>query len=414
MALILLPFFNDFPYFKEIAEGFLSPSLLCLYAGFFFYFCQILNRNIFSLKDIFFITTISFIVFVSSLVNYFYYINFCLSDKCLDQVMINNSFSMMTKFLLVLFIIDAIRSVGIEKFLICIRLGFYISLFYMGLEVLDQLIPYYVGYDPIGLVNILDSIFHHRQNDWGYNRIRGLSFEPGYQGVYLIYLLPFLMLDSSRKSFKVDIILVVTCIFLTLSPPAIFATAIFFLIYWLHFNIQRAVLFGSLLLFFSIALCVFIAVFDLSILINIESMTSTRIRVGSWVASLMLLKENLIFGVGPGLSGLFLHNFYPDFFYNTPETEKWLNLAKNNLLVPTFSGLISFLLDFGIFGLTIVILYCWRSGLIRFLLSSPVAIAGLSAALISSFGITSYLTPFFLIFISSIYLKIFPTLNKND
>ncbi len=78
---------------------------------------------------------------------------------------------------------------------------------------------------------------------------------------------------------------------------------------------------------------------------------STITRFGSQLAAIGLWLDNIVFGVGPGLSGAYLPDYYPNWMLaNSNEIQIWTALSKENLGSPTFSIYTRILAEYGIFG----------------------------------------------------------------
>lgn len=76
---------------------------------------------------------------------------------------------------------------------------------------------------------------------------------------------------------------------------------------------------------------------------------STITRVGSWTAAWYGFLDSPFLGNGMGLAGKFLPNYYPEWFYISPESNDW-SLASINFGTPVFSNLFRVLFEGGIFG----------------------------------------------------------------
>ncbi len=392
-----LPFFNDFPYLSFITPSFLDFSL-------FFYAAALIilifesSFGIHSLKlsrgAIFFISILFFSIFISFAINTNSSSNICGIEECAIGRMVKTTASDLLKFSLIVFFVYYIKSVGIYRLAVYVRLGFYISFSYVLLEIFLSVVPYLFGAERFQLMSDIDSIFHVRVNDWGGLRTRGLSFEPGYQGVFLIICLPFIFSDENSSRFRRNIFLWVVSIITTFAPGAIIAGMVFLLTY--KFKSNNIFLVKICLSILSIP---FLIVIYLTMVSGADLISSTT-RIGSWIASMYGIFNNIFFGVGPGMSGYWIVLFYPDLFYVSPEAGQWVSSGVDFLNAPTFSSLLNFILNYGLFPIFAIFIFSYKTGIFKNIFLSNIGRSAFYSLLIVSFTITSYQVMGYLLFVA--------------
>lgn len=397
MGCAALPFFNDFPLLRFITPSFLDLSLpffilavICLLSeSAFFGRAIFIDKN--SLK---FLLIILLTIFASLVVNNHRSSVVCGVDECGGERMFKTLAADVIKFSLIPFLVYFINKVGMEMVAIYVRRGFYISCAYVFVELLLSFIPSLIGFGRLELMNSIDAIFHARINDWGAMRTRGLSFEPGYQGAYLIFCLPFIFSDARDKSRIRNLCLWFISLVTTGAPGAFFATLVFFVSF--DFQTRKSSLIKAVVVFLGLLFSVLL----FSRMLGLSDFISTITRTGSWVASISAILDNVLWGVGPGMSGYWLVNYYPDFFYNSPEAGGWWQSGIDYMNAPTFSSSFNFVLNYGLVSIVAISVFFYIAGYWRNIFASNFGKAAFLSFFVVSFTITSYQVLAYLLFIS--------------
>lgn len=390
-----LPFFNDFPYLSFITPSFLDLSFVFyVLASVFLIFESILWARPIQInkRALAILLILIILVFTSFVLNIKYSAEICGVEECGMDRMLKTAASDLLKFSLLVFFAFFIKASGIRRMAHFVRLGFYISFFYVVIEVFLSLIPYFLGAGRFELMDAIDSIFHARINDWGALRTRGFSFEPGYQGVFLIICLPFLFSDQDIRRRRRNLFFWVVCIATTFAPGAIVAGALFFLTYNFKSKFSTVAKLLVLVSFVPISLIVYLT------MISGADLVSTTTRLGSWIASLDAIFANFFFGVGPGMSGYWVVDFYPDFFYLSPEAGQWQLSGVDFLNAPTFSSLLNFLLNYGFLSAVVIVVCFYRLRILENIFYSGIGRSAFYSLLVVSFTITSYQVMGYLLF----------------
>lgn len=395
-----LPFFNDFPLLEFITPSFLDFSLPFYIVAVFLLMFEsvILGRDLSVNRNAFVFFCIAVLAAGISLIsNYSKSSVICGVDECGSVRMFKTLLSDTIKFFLVPFFVLFINKVGMERLVVYIRRGFYISCAYVFVEIFLSLIPAFLGFGRFELMNSIDSLFHARINDWGPLRTRGLSFEPGYQGAFLIFCLPFVFSDCRERVRARNLLLWLVCLFTTGAPGAFFAAIIFFISFkydWINARLVKMI--------FVMTASVFSLLFFYAML-GLSEFISTITRTGSWVASISAIFDNAFLGVGPGMSGYWLINYYPDFFYNSPEAGGWWQSGIDYMNAPTFSSLFNYVLNYGVLPVLVVSLFFYFSGFWRNVFYSNYGRSAFFSFFVVSFTITSYQVLAYLLFLSVVF-----------
>jgi len=331
-----------------------------------------------------------FFIWGSLIWNYNSSSQICGEKMCGTQRQVSSAISLTAKMIVLLFFIKIVKDKGIHNISKFVRFGFYMSLSYVLVELILLVIPYYLNHQSFVSFDLIDNFFHIRENDYGGSRTRGLSFEPSYQAVYLIICLPFLLADKKMRRRNINILAWIVCLLSSLATTGIVA-AIFFIIF---FKYQGRKLF--FIITSTVAFIVFfyylIVSFDLLQLFDIygTNFASSIIRSGSWVAGFYAILNNPIFGTGPGMSGYWLVDYYPDFFYLSDYADSWYELGKADFDAPTFSSALTFLLEYGLILPVIAAGYLFKKGILQAAFQSKTGRASLVSIFVVSFGISSF------------------------
>lgn len=372
LSLMFIPFFNNFPWLQNLSVSFRSPSYFFLVLMFLAYIIESLLKKKFIIKVEYFLFLI--ILFLIVYNNLTFFINYSLTGNInnLDgytrmyHVILSTNF----KYILLLFIIHYINLLPASRIKKYIEYGFLISMSYVIVEIICFL------FETNMLMNNIEYLFHDRLNDWG-ERARGLAFEPSYQSVVLMFLLPFIV---NKKAYLYMFLIALISTFSMTGFVALFYFCIF---YWFK---------GFKLFFINILIIIYLSFLYLFFneYIDFSTMHSTTTRIGSWVASLRLIIDNLLFGVGPGMSGYWLIFNYTDFFYLSVENASWTEQGKNNFGAPSFAAILTFILDYGFIPILLLIFYFIKNKLFLYIHNNTIARASIAGLFISSFGIDSY------------------------
>ena len=315
----------------------------------------------------------------------------CGEVGCGLERMISSGLSMSARLGLLLVFIQLIKIEDINRISIYIRIGFYLSLMYVALELIDSYLPYYFNYSGFGILDHIEGYFHLRENNFGGNRTRGLAFEPGYQAVFLIVCLPFLLADPKNRRRTRNILAWGICLVSTAAAAGLLAAVIYFIFYKL--NTRKAVLTMGALIISIVLFGYVVYLYDYINYFDIygTGFTSTITRTASWVAGCLATLDNFTFGVGPGMSGYWVTAYYPDFFSISPEMQSWYDLGRTKFEAPTFASLLTFMLEYGFVSCFIVIGYLFNQGYLQDALRSRIGRASIIALFIVSFGLSGYL-----------------------
>lgn len=388
-----LPFFNDFPLFAKIVPSFRDlPTVFFILSGLMLLLESALDTSCINKNRTDFYFVMGFVVFIwgSVIWNYNSSSQICGEKMCGAQRLVSSAISLTAKMILLLFFIKIVKNIGIYNISKFVRFGFYLSFSYVLAELVLLVIPYYLDYESFALFGLIENYFHIRENDYGGGRTRGLSFEPSYQAVYLIICLPFLLADKKIRRRKINIFAWTVCLLSSLATTGLVA-AIFFIIF---FNYQGRKLFFIIIsaVIFIIIFCYWVVSFDLLQLFDIygTNFASSIIRSGSWVAGFYAILNNPIFGTGPGMSGYWLVDYYPDFFYLSDSAYSWYELGKSNFDAPTFSSAVTFLLEYGLILPVIAAGYLFKKGMLQAAFQSKTGRASLVSIFVVSFGIAGF------------------------
>jgi hypothetical protein len=392
-----LPFFNDFPLLRFVTPSFLDLSLPFFILSVIFLLSEsaIFGEGVLidkSAVKFFFIVLL--VIFASLIANLSKSSVVCGIEECGGERMFKTLAADVIKFALIPFLVLFINKVGMERVAIYVRRGFYMSFAYVSIELLLSFIPSLIGIGRLEAMNLIDSIFHARINNWGPMRTRGLSFEPGYQGAYLIFCLPFIFSDTREKCRRRNLFMWFVSLVTTGAPGAVLAALVFFVAF--DFKSKKS----SLIKVFFIFFIFLFAVLFFSKILGVSDFISTITRTGSWVASLLAILDNVFWGVGPGMSGYWIINYYPDFFYNSPEAGGWWQSGIDYMNAPTFSSFFNFTLNYGLVSIVTISLFFYIAGFWKNIFSSNFGKSAFLSFFVVSFTITSYQVLAYLLFMS--------------
>ncbi len=183
LSLTFVPFFNNFPWLQDILKAFRSPSYLLLILMICIYFFESLYKKNFIIKIERHMLLIILFLFSYNLLTFF--INYSMTGKIYHSESYNKMFSVILstnlKYIFLIFIIHYINILPVYSIKRYIQYGFLITITYTFFEIIDFLF----STEKLIIINI-EYLFHDRLADWG-SRTRGMSFEPSYQSVVLIF-----------------------------------------------------------------------------------------------------------------------------------------------------------------------------------------------------------------------------------
>jgi len=394
LGCMALPFFNDFPLLITISDSFrnLSTPFFSL-AGMFLIFECLLPRQYLKITypDIFFVLISITLVWISVLWNINKSGSICGINICGAEKMMSTGLGISARLGLLLVFVHLIRTESMDRISKFMRLGFYLSFMYVLLELINSYIPYYLGYASPGLLNSVQGYFHLRIGDIAPNRTRGLAFEPSYQGVFLIICLPFLVADPISGRRIRTIFAWMICLISSTSLTGLAAASAFFIIYKLK-GVKLFMAVVSILIIVAALSTYFLSSDSNLKLLDIygTGFVSTITRTASWVAGIYAVVDNFSFGAGPGMAGYWVTDYYPGFSALSSEMPAWYHLGRTTFEAPTFSSLLTFILDYGVFPFCIAIAYLFYTGVLQDALRSRIGRASIIALLVASLGLDGY------------------------
>jgi hypothetical protein len=416
LGCMTLPFFNDFPLLSTIALSFrdLSTVFFLLSGAAFILESMLARPNIkVDCSNLFFVVCLLLLIWINVLWNLSKSGAICGDQICGLERMVGVGSSTSIRLGLLLVFMHYVKTEGMYQISKFVRVGFYLSLLYVTLELVNSYIPYYLGNPTLGFLEPFEAYFHLRENDYGANRTRGLAFEPGYQAIFLIVCLPFLLADDSTGRRTRNIIAWLICLISSASPAGVMAALVYYLTYKLRWQKLLAVA-GVL------AICIALFVYIIFANDYIEyfdvygtGFVSTITRSASWVAGSYAILDNFAFGVGPGMSGYWVTDYYPEFFSNSNEMQSWYELGQAHFEAPTFASLITFVLDYGVVLCLIIIGYLIKNGILQATFRSRIGRASTLALLTASFSLSGYLVWGYWLFFSITLSRSWDQLNAS-
>jgi len=352
----LLPFFNDFPLFSS-STTLKSPTSIFVVlsvVGFFINFNKIVRFNTAIKIGLLFVCA----VFVSGMFNF--YISLSLSS-----IEISGSKQLAKSFGLMIFVVYSFLWISCvvttqERLTACIRgilIGCTISLAVGALEYLSYGLSQ--GW-AVALNGIIEPLIHVRPQDIGPFRMRSTAFEPSYYGMYIAFVFPFLFyLAIYETKFKYWMLLLFTLLALFLSKSrtgqiSVGIEIILFLYFASKFKLITRIGFlrKSAIVLVTLGV-VLLGTVSLSSTRNMEENISNVTRFSSQVAAINVFRDFPIFGVGIGLAGAYLPDYYPDFARYSWEIREWCApLREENLSTPVFAMIPRLFAETGLAGVT--------------------------------------------------------------
>lgn len=205
----------------------------------------------------------------------------------------------------------------------------FVSKNFLGLDQFDSFIP--------RLSNSIDFKASYMIGAGAFIRSRGFTSESGHNALFLLSFLPFMML-SKIKHKLISIIVVIIALATTFSAAAMFEMVVA----GLSVSLVKIILSRKtirikksnlIIIYIGIIILILVAIFTNTLdyllayfngifnKINLDNSSSAGFRFSRWANSLSLVKNNYLFGAGPGISSIFLGtastNLYIEMFVET-------------------------------------------------------------------------------------------------
>lgn len=373
LSIVLLPFFNDFPLFFGHSI-FRSPSIYPLIVSVCILFMVLLfklragrisfkihNKSIYIFLFLYIVWSL-----LSGIINFYDILLLRSYNTEGSTVFIKNIFLLLFYSLVLIATSFAMSQNSNKYYLIrkaCLY-SFVIIVPYFLLEVFSLIFDNNLS--NLILSNI-EPIFHARASsgdDIVVNKIRGYAFEASYLSLYLAFAFPWLLsyLFQYRMRYKTYIILIMF---------------LFAIVSLTDSRISYIVIITETILYMIIVSCldrsktvlaaIFIVLITLSttLAVNYERFTSASrslfafdktdisntTRAAGMHAAFLLSLDKPIFGVGIGLSGGYLPDYYPSYAFLNYQTPDWSDQRDENLATPTFAMLPKLAAEVGYVGL---------------------------------------------------------------
>jgi len=372
-SLFLLPFINDFPLFPK-SHFARTPSMFTLLLSAILLVSYLLlgkvNFYIHQTKLTFLLLAYVFWAILSGVFNFFIIGNLNSIEISGYAIFLKNITMLVFYFYICLFAYNALRN-NEDAFLKIRNVCMYSFLIVIPYALLEILSYYYEINLASYLLRYLEPIFHDRNYAFtdDVSRVRGYAFEPSYFSLYIAFVSPWLLsylieiYEKKKFLFSLLIFLFFTIIIYTQSRITYITVIIQVAIYvWLilHFQIKKELFKKNLLIkvFIFTAFLLFIVSMNYQkIFWTFQSLTSfepTNIsnleRLASMHSAMLLSLDHPIYGVGFGLAGAYLPDYYPDYAFLSYSMVFWANAREINFGTPVFSVLPRVLAETGLIG----------------------------------------------------------------
>lgn len=237
------------------------------------------------------------------------------------------------------------------------------TVFAVSFGVLELMAQFPMTSFVLPIYNFLDELLHDHENDYfGKYVVRSLAFEPSYLALPIAFLLPIALLGNNLYSGIKSKFVLCGLIFLSIisgSRTGIVVTILQLIVSFLIgknlviTNSNKNFFRRYLLLFLLLSLFLMSYETIMSLTIINETSISNVERMGSWLASLLVFLDNPFIGVGLGLSGGFIADYYPDFFYLSYNANKWADYS-DQFGSSVFAMLPRLIAELGIVGFTFI------------------------------------------------------------
>lgn len=385
ISIFLLSFFNDFPFLssRNFAR---SPSIYPFFISFIVIFLIIVYNLIYrkvmikiAINNKIILISLLFLAWcgLSGIVNFDKIV--ALSSRRNTGLLVYlKNLGILVLYVNILFIINYILKhfKDQKKIFAKIRqtclISFMVVLPYAILEIFAY--SYNNNY-AIRLLSTIEPLFHSRIFDIKDGlRVRGYAFEPSYFSLYIAFIFPWLLSYSFEARKKINyIVLFVVLIVIIYSESRVgyLVFLIEFMIFILSALCFKKAKKNSISMFLVLLIVGIILLLNSSRLMTIyhslfefkSNNISNVTRLASIHAAMLLGMENLIFGVGLGLAGAYLPEYYPDYAWLSYEMRSWASLRDLELGSPVFALFPRVFAEVGAIGLLIYV-FLWLTVII--------------------------------------------------
>lgn len=216
----------------------------------------------------------------------------------------------------------------------------------------------------LAVVNLIEPFVHARLHDMG-GKVRGLAFEPSYLGLYLSFAFPFLVYLVLTRRSKYYTFLMLFIFLTTVASQSrtglisIFVEAVLWVYYLFRTGMVNKIqsMLGKAALVFVFLGLLYGGYKATTTIYHFNSNNISNItRVSSQVAAVGVFLDNKLFGVGYGLAGAYLTDYYPDFAWKSYTVRMWAAQRDISLSSPVFAMFPRLLAETGITGTTMFLI----------------------------------------------------------
>lgn len=360
VSFALLPFFNDFPLFS-FSSTLKSPTSLFILLSVIGFILS-LNKEVRFNASIKFGLVLLCAIYVSATFNY-------IDASSLTSAEISGGKQLIKSYGLMIFLVYSFCWISSvvntqERLEACIRgiiIGCIISLAVGALE--------YFSYGlsqgwAVAANNIVEPLIHVRPQDAGRFRLRSTAFEPSYYGQYLAFVFPFIVylaFFEKKYSYWILLILTLSALWLSKSRTGQISVGIEFILFLLlslkfKLSIGKGYLKKIVIIVLSLGI-ISLGIVSASSTRNLDESGSNLTRFSSQVAAYNLFRDHPIMGVGIGLAGAYLPDYYPDYAWYSWEIISWAAPAREkSLSSPVFAMIPRMLAETGLIGVGALII----------------------------------------------------------
>lgn len=375
ICILFIGFFNDFALINPDSAMFRSPSVFFMWASVLLFIAHgAFGGKMLRIKfraEHFWLSLFLVWAIISTILN-IYQSSYIHSTKINGLSVITNGlrfYLLIATFILSVVSLQTSQDRIIYKLSKFFLYSFFLTIPYSILELLSYVLHIDLART---LLNSLDLFLHARRGDdyLDFDRVRGLAFEPSYYGVYISTILPFIIamysLSKVKIYYKALILFLILCVIYSQSRTAYVAILFEMIIfYYLKrryspgsqplFSIKNIILASTLI-------ALFLTMGDESIIsITYQSLVDPTLssnisRGGGQHAGFLVGLDNPFFGVGPGMAGAHVHNYYPEYMFLSEEIYIWISSGLTDLSAPTFGFFSTLAAELGLCGLTIFLI----------------------------------------------------------